>query len=121
MKNMEENGRRLKDGFNVLSKIAGLFPQIECIGYPSISTLKFQDPQGNYNSLVHSLFVQECLKRGLIIQMMHSISAAHDADIIERTLQIYAVVLKTLADWLSDSDPARYLEVNRIAYESKRI
>ena len=37
-------------------------------------------------------------------------TAAHDAVSTEHTLECYAAVLKTLAGWLAEPDPAVFLE-----------
>jgi hypothetical protein len=37
-------------------------------------------------------------------------TAAHDLAAVHETLDIYAQVLKTLARWMEDSNPARFLE-----------
>ncbi|HVS39010.1 MAG TPA: aminotransferase class III-fold pyridoxal phosphate-dependent enzyme [Gemmataceae bacterium] len=107
---MESNGRRLQDGFNALAKQAGLSPRLECVGLPNWSLLKFRDAQGRDSLLERSLFAQEAVKRGVLILATHNMSAAHDAPTIEQTLEVYAAVLKTLAGWLSDPNPARFLE-----------
>jgi glutamate-1-semialdehyde 2,1-aminomutase/spore coat polysaccharide biosynthesis protein SpsF len=107
---MEADGRRLQDGFNALAKQSGLFPRLECVGRPTWSLLKFRDAQGQDSLLERSLFVQEAVKRGILLLVTHNMTAAHDAPIIEQTLEAYAAVFKTLADWLSDSQPARFLE-----------
>jgi glutamate-1-semialdehyde aminotransferase/spore coat polysaccharide biosynthesis protein SpsF (cytidylyltransferase family) len=107
---MEANGRRLQDGFNALAKLAGLFPRFECVAHPTWSLLKFRDTQGRDSLLERSLFAQEAVKRGILLLATHNMTAAHDAAIIEQTLEAYAAVFKTLADWLSDPRPARFLE-----------
>ena len=40
----------------------------------------------------------------------HNMTAAHDGTAIHQTLEAYAEVIKTLADWLQNSDPTRFLE-----------
>jgi hypothetical protein len=37
-------------------------------------------------------------------------TAAHDPASVEFTLTVYAGVMKTIANWLSDKNPARFLE-----------
>jgi hypothetical protein len=59
---------------------------------------------------VRSLFTQECTKRGVLLLATHNMTAAHDPLAIERTLKVYAEVCKTVAKWLSDPHPERYLE-----------
>ena len=107
---MAANGRRLQDGFNALAKLAGLFPRFQCVGYPVWSLLKFRDAEGKDSLLERSLFQQEAVKRGILQLVTHNMTAAHDDASTERTLAIYAAVLKTLAGWLADREPARFLE-----------
>jgi len=107
---MEQQGLRLQQGFNALARHAGLSSQLACIGYPVWSLMKFRDAQGQDSMLVRSLFQQETVKRGLLLLVTHNMSAAHTDAIIERTLEIYATTMKTLAGWLTDPDPSRFLE-----------
>jgi glutamate-1-semialdehyde aminotransferase/spore coat polysaccharide biosynthesis protein SpsF (cytidylyltransferase family) len=107
---MESNGRKLQDGFNALAKQAGLFPHFQCIGYPVWSLIKFRDASGKDSLLERSLFQQEVVKRGILQLVTHNMTAAHDNVSTEQTLEIYAAVFKTLASWLAEADPARFLE-----------
>ena len=107
---IEAKGKSLQDGFNVLAKQSGLSGRLECGGYPWWSLLKFRDAQGGDSLLVRSLFQQEAIKRGVLLLVTHNMTAAHDAGAVEQTLEVYAAVLKTLSNWLSDPDPARHLE-----------
>ncbi len=107
---IEANGRVLQEALNALAKEAGLRDRIRCIGYPFWSLIKFLDEDGKDSLLVRSLFTQECVKRGLLLLATHNMTAAHDPLAIERTLKIYAVVCKTMANWLGERDPEQYLE-----------
>jgi glutamate-1-semialdehyde aminotransferase/spore coat polysaccharide biosynthesis protein SpsF (cytidylyltransferase family) len=107
---MEANGRWLQEGFNSLAQEAGLAERFQCVGHPSWSLLKFRDATGADSFLERSLFQQETVKRGILLMVTHNITAAHDSEAIERTLETYAAVLKTLANWLSDPKPERFLE-----------
>jgi glutamate-1-semialdehyde aminotransferase/spore coat polysaccharide biosynthesis protein SpsF (cytidylyltransferase family) len=107
---MNENGKRLQDGFNALAKEAGLSERFECIASPVWSLIKFRDAEGKDSYLERSLFSQEVIKRGVLMLVTHNMTAAHDAVTTERTLEVYAAVFKTLSNWLSDSNPAKYLE-----------
>ena len=107
---MESGGRRLQDGFNALADEAGLHPHLECVGFPTWSLLKFRDAAGADSLLTRSLFAQEAVKRGLLLLVTHNLTAAHDELSTEQTLEAYAAILKTLAGWLSDADPSRFLE-----------
>ncbi|HVM94273.1 MAG TPA: aminotransferase class III-fold pyridoxal phosphate-dependent enzyme [Terriglobales bacterium] len=107
---IEANGRVLKEALNALAKEAGLHDRIKCIGYPFWSLIRFLDEDGKDSLLVRSLFTQECVKRGVLMLATHNMTAAHDPLAIEKTLKIYAVVCKTMANWLGDRDPEQYLE-----------
>lgn len=107
---MEANGRVLQEGLNAMAKEAGLQERIKCIGYPIWSLIKFLDAEGKDSFLVRSLFSQECVKRGVLSLVTHNMTAAHGPVEVEETLRVYANVCKTLAGWLSDARPERFLE-----------
>jgi glutamate-1-semialdehyde aminotransferase/spore coat polysaccharide biosynthesis protein SpsF (cytidylyltransferase family) len=111
---MESQGQRLQDGFRCLAKEAGLENRFQCLGHPTWSLVRFLDEQGKDSLLVKSLFQQEVIKRGILILSTHNMTAAHDPNSVEATLETYAAVLKTMANWLSDKDPARFLEGSMI-------
>jgi glutamate-1-semialdehyde 2,1-aminomutase/spore coat polysaccharide biosynthesis protein SpsF len=107
---MESNGRTLQEGFNALAKCSGLSPRFECVGHPTWSLVKFRDAQGKDSLLERSLFTQEAVKRGVLLLATHNMTAAHNATVVEQTLEAYAAVFKMLAGWLADPNPARFLE-----------
>lgn len=107
---IEANGKVIQDGLKAMVREAGLEPRIKCIGRPQWSLLKFTDPAGKEDVVLKNLFQQEATKRGLLILATHNMTAAHNPDAIQETLEVYASVLKTLAKWAEDSRPARFLE-----------
>ena len=107
---IEASGRVLQDGTNVLAKEAGLEKRLECVGRPQWSLLKIYESDGADSLLLKNLFQQEAIKRGILLLATHNLTAAHDSAIIDRTLEIYAAVIKTLAGWLQDASPAQFLE-----------
>jgi glutamate-1-semialdehyde aminotransferase len=107
---MKANGQRLQDGFNSLARQASLSNRFQCIGRPQWSALKFRDASGNDSLLERSLFQQEAIKRRILILTTHNMTAAHDTPSVEQTLEGYAGIFRTLADWLSTADPSRFLE-----------
>ena len=107
---IESQGRRIQDGFNTLAASAGLSHRFRCVGRPNWSLVQYLGADGKDCLLTRSLFQQEAVKRGVLLLATHNMSAAHgDAD-VEQTLEAYAAVFKTLAGWLSDANPARFLE-----------
>jgi glutamate-1-semialdehyde 2,1-aminomutase/spore coat polysaccharide biosynthesis protein SpsF len=110
LKQIEAGGRTLQEGLKCLAKEAGLAGRVDTVGRPQWSLLKFRNADGTDSAVMKNLFQQEAIKRGILLLATHNMTAAHDAGAIEQTLAAYAEVLKTLAGWLSDPDPARFLE-----------
>jgi glutamate-1-semialdehyde 2,1-aminomutase/spore coat polysaccharide biosynthesis protein SpsF len=107
---MEANGQVLQDGFNTLAKLAGLTDRLSCVGHPSWSLIKFRDADGKDSLLLRSLVSQELIKRGILMLVTHNMTAAHDHIAVQQTLEAYAVTMKTVAAWLDDPHPERFLE-----------
>ncbi len=107
---MREYGRGVQDGLNTMAGEAGLQDRIACVGRPSWSLVNFLDEEGEWSYLLYSLFMQEVAKRGVLMVGSHDMSAAHDVESTEKTLEVYAEAVKTLAGWLGEADPARFLE-----------
>jgi glutamate-1-semialdehyde aminotransferase/spore coat polysaccharide biosynthesis protein SpsF (cytidylyltransferase family) len=107
---LESSGRTLQDAVNAMAKEAGLGQRIRAVGRPQWALLKFSDEKGAESPLLKNLFQQEAVKRGILLLATHNVTAAHDATAIQQTLEAYAEVMKTLAHWVGDSDPARFLE-----------
>jgi len=107
---MEANGRILQDGIHAMAKAAQLSGRVKCVGRPVWSLLKFLNADGSDSPLTKNLFQQEAIKRGVLILATHNLSAAHDSSAIQKTLEVYADVIKTLSGWLQDRDPTRFLE-----------
>jgi glutamate-1-semialdehyde 2,1-aminomutase len=100
----------LQQGLECLAQEAGLAGRIGIVGRPQWSLIKFRNPDGSDSAVLKNLFQQEAVKRGILLLATHNMTAAHDTAAIEQTLQVYAEVVKTLAGWLSDPHPERFLE-----------
>jgi glutamate-1-semialdehyde aminotransferase len=91
-------GEKLRNGYNDLATDHGLDGRTECRGYPPRSVASFRDEHGNTDAELKSLFIQECLKRGVLFSGTHLPNYSHtDAD-IERTLAVYDEAMAVLAD-----------------------
>ena len=93
-----EQGRRLKDGYNVLAGEFGVEALTRCVGLPPRTVLTFRDETGAESYPLKSLFQQECLKRGVLFSGGQNICYSHsDAD-IEHTLRVYRTAMEIMAD-----------------------
>jgi glutamate-1-semialdehyde 2,1-aminomutase/spore coat polysaccharide biosynthesis protein SpsF len=107
---LESSGRTLQDAVNAMAKESGLGQRIRAVGRPQWSLLKFFDQNGADSPLLRNLFQQEVVKRGILFLASHNVTAAHETTAIHQTLEAYAEVFKTLASWVGDPNPARFLE-----------
>jgi glutamate-1-semialdehyde 2,1-aminomutase len=80
------------------------------VARPQWSLLNFLDESGRDDVLLKNLFQQEAVKRGVLILSTHNMTAAHDGTAVQQTLEAYAHALKTVAQWVGDANPARFLE-----------
>lgn len=96
IRHLWEQGRKIKDGYNVLAKELGLEKYTQCIGYPPRTVITFKDKKGQEDLLLKSLFQQECIKRGILFTGGHNICFSHRDKDIDYTLRVYHTVLKII-------------------------
>ena len=92
-----EQGQRLKDGYQVLAREYGLEKLTECQGLPPHTVALFRDQQGQESLLLKSLFMQECLKRGVLFSGVQNICFSHSPADIDTTLRVYRSAMEILA------------------------
>ena len=103
-------GEKLRDGYNELALNHGLDERTYCRGYAPRTVASFRDRSGNTDFELKSLFVQECLRRGIIFSGTHLPNYSHtDAD-IERTLTVYNEVMAEVADAIETESIAERLD-----------
>jgi glutamate-1-semialdehyde-2,1-aminomutase len=105
-----EQGRKLKDGYNVLARELGLEKYTQCIGYPPRTIITFRDENGNEDLLLRSLFQQECIKRGILFTGNHNICFSHTNKDIDYTLRVYRTVLEIIKDAIERNKVRELLE-----------
>jgi len=93
-----EEGRKIKDGYNVLARAVGLEKHTQCIGYPPRTTITFKNQKGKEDLLLKSLFQQECIKRGILFTGAHNICFSHTNKDIDYTLRVYCTVLEIIKE-----------------------
>ena len=103
-------GRKLKDGYNVLAREFEVEHYTECIGYFPRTVVSFKDDTGAASLVVESLFQQECLKRELLFTGGHNICYSHTDRDIDYTLRVYRTALEILAQAIKEGDVAERVE-----------
>ena len=105
-----EQGRRLKDGYNVLARAFGVERHTECVGLPPRTVCLFKDASGQESLVLKSLFQQESLKRGVLFSGGHNLCFSHTHDDVDRMLRTYRAAMEVLADAIRKGDALARLE-----------
>jgi glutamate-1-semialdehyde 2,1-aminomutase/spore coat polysaccharide biosynthesis protein SpsF len=105
-----EQGRKLKDGYNVLSQEFEIQTYTQCIGLPPRTVMSFKDNTGAESLVLKSLFQQECLKRGILTAGYHNLCYSHSDKDIDYTLRVYRTVLEILSQAIREGDVLERLE-----------
>lgn len=103
-------GAKLCDGYNDLAAAHDLAERTWCRGYPPRSAVSFYDAQGETDTELKSLFVQECLKRGVLFSGTHLPNYSHTDDDVERTLTVYDEAMGVLSDAVAADAVTEYLD-----------
>ena len=93
-----EQGRKIKDGLNVLAREYDLEEYVQCIGYYPRTVVLFKNRMGKDDLFLKSLFQQECIKRGILFNGCHNICFSHSNKDIDYTLHVYRTVLEIIRD-----------------------
>ena len=105
-----EQGRKLKDGYNVIAKQFGINDYTECIGLSPRTVITFKDQAGDESLLYKSLFQQECLKRGVLFSGGQNICFGHSNADVDHTLRVYRTAMEILATAVKNGDACQRLE-----------
>ena len=103
-------GRKLKDGYNVLAGEFGVEKYTDCVGLPPRTVAFFRDENGAESLVLKSLFQQECVRRGVLFSVGHNICYSHSDDDIDYTLQVYRTALEILAQAIQEGNVLERLE-----------
>jgi len=95
-------GARLQEGYNRLAREAGLERLTTCIGLPPRTAVTFRDAEGRESLLMKSVFQQEVIRRNVLFNGVHLVSAAHTDTDIARTLRVYREAMIVLARALAE-------------------
>lgn len=86
---LDDQGRKLKEGVNQASEELGLSKHIRIIGPNCCSVYTTSDQDGKPSQPFRTLFIQECMKRGLLMPSS-IVSYSHSDDDINHTVEMMA-------------------------------
>ncbi len=97
-----QQGERLKTGLDAVIKQHGLEEYVQILGKPCALIFVCRDNDGNPSQAFRTLFLQETIKRGLLMQSL-VISYSHTSEDIDRTIDAIDESLEFYKRALEDS------------------
>lgn len=88
-------GKTIKDGYNQIAKEYGIDQYTQAMGIDCRPYLSFTDKEGKQDPVLRTLFMQEMIKNGILMQVITP-SFSHKEPEISQTLQAFHTVLKTI-------------------------
>ena len=104
------HGERLRDAINELSAAAGTMEAIRCVGLGPRSVVGFVAPNGEPWWELKSLFLQECVRRGLLFTGANNMALAHGDAEIALACRVYGEVFPLVRDAIRAGDVRSRLE-----------
>ncbi|GAB4361875.1 MAG: glutamate-1-semialdehyde 2,1-aminomutase [Oricola sp.] len=98
---LERQGERLRRGMTQVIDRHGLASHVEVIGRDSCLFYATRDPDGNPSQAFRSLFLQETIRRGILMPSL-VVSYTHSDDDIDRTIEAVDGALSVYAKAMSD-------------------
>ena len=97
-KRLAATGDAIFNGTLARIKKHGIEHFAEVSGHPSWSFLLLKDASGCTSFEIKTLFMQECLARGILTLGSHNVSYAHDSSDVEKLMAVYDEVFPLLRD-----------------------
>ncbi len=106
---LAQTGENLRSSVNKLITKHKLTDIVSLNGHPSWLLIQLKETNGINSWQLKTLFMQEMLARGILVQGGHNISFSHSSDLIEQTVIAYDEVLPILADCVFNDALSKYL------------
>lgn len=101
-------GKKIQDNFNMLAEKIGV--PINLAGYPVRLDLRYSDYEGKHDWLYNSIFMQECVKRGVLLGWHIFPCYTHTDKDIDFTLNVFEDAMKVYKKALDSGNPASFME-----------
>lgn len=101
-------GKKIKQETNAMAQRIGV--NIELKGYPCRMAFEYADNQGKQDWLYNSIFMQECVKRGVLLGWSIFPCYAHTDNDIDFTLNVFEDAMKVYKQAIESGNPASYMQ-----------
>lgn len=108
LKRIWQLGSKLKEGTNKISAQLGI--NLKCIGYPPRIYITMKNEKGEEDRIVKSIFLQETVKRGVLMAWQMFPMFMHKDEDIKQTLNIFKEAMKVCKEAIDSGKPEKYLE-----------
>lgn len=103
-----ELGQRIKTETNAIAERIGV--NIELKGYPCRMGFDYRDAQGKRDWLYNSIFMQECVKRGVLLGWSIFPCYTHTNADVDFTLNVFEDAMKVYKKALESGNPISFME-----------
>lgn len=101
-------GKYLQDNFRKLAKDIDV--PIDLYGYPCRMNLRYEDYEGKKDWLYNSIFMQESVKRGVLLGWNIFPCYSHTQEDLDFTLNVFEDAMKVYREALKSGHPETYME-----------
>ncbi len=101
-------GALFKQGYNKIARELGI--NSESVGFPPRQNLIFKDPEGKISKEMKTLFLQETIKRGVLLGNVVFFNYSHSQKDIEHTLEACKDALQFIKKGLDENNLAGLIE-----------
>lgn len=103
-----EKGKYLQDNFRKLAQ--DLEIPVDLKGYPCRMNMEYRDYEGKKDWLYNSIFMQEAVKRGVLLGWHIFPCYSHTYEDLDETLNVFEDAMKVYREALKSGHPETYME-----------
>ncbi|MBW8000461.1 MAG: aminotransferase class III-fold pyridoxal phosphate-dependent enzyme [Planctomycetes bacterium] len=109
IEHIHEQGQRIKDFVNQTASDLGIEDQVQCIGRPCFSLMKFSDSDGKDSIALRGLFQQEVVSQGILFLTTNNLSYGHSKEDVDKTMEAYGNALEVIKTALAEDDIGKHM------------
>jgi|TARA_B100002003_G_scaffold84280_1_gene78721 glutamate-1-semialdehyde-2,1-aminomutase len=102
-------GEKIKTFVNKAVRDLGIQENIECIGRPCLTLMKFMSDDGKDSLELRSLFQQEVIRQGILFAVANNLSFSHSDSDVEKTIEVYGNAFEVLKNAIKDGNTEKYM------------
>ncbi len=101
-------GEKLQKGTNKIAEKIGI--DFKCIGYPPRVYINYKNEKGEEDVIIKSIFLQEAVKRGVLMAWQMFPMFMHKEEDIEKTLKVFEEAMVICKEAKESKKPEKFLE-----------